>query len=165
MQECSQRFAWQPDYSKGVGQGQLLLTTQTVRVASHDSIIISKNFQLSKQDKCQICEMNFFRSLGAPSLPKLGTVVQHLSSPHPPRSPMFLGIRPRVCLCNNKIYEYFCLNFVHSLHLLHLQAKRTLLMRHEAEIKSNAYWLGLLAHLQASSVPRKVKWEHLLEKK
>lgn len=29
-------------------------------------------------------------------------------------------------------------------------------MRHEAEIKSNAYWLGLLAHLQASSVPRKV---------
>lgn len=37
-------------------------------------------------------------------------------------------------------------------------------MRHEAEIKSNAYWLGLLAHLQASSVPRKVKWEHLLER-
>ncbi|CAN6700027.1 unnamed protein product [Malus baccata var. baccata] len=35
------------------------------------------------------------------------------------------------------------------------RAKRTLLMRHEAEIKSNAYWLGLLAHLQASSVPRK----------
>lgn len=30
-------------------------------------------------------------------------------------------------------------------------------MRHEAEIKSNAYWLGLLAHLQASSVPRKVR--------
>ncbi|XP_022965460.1 stromal processing peptidase, chloroplastic-like isoform X2 [Cucurbita maxima] len=37
------------------------------------------------------------------------------------------------------------------------RAKRTLLMRHEAEIKSNAYWLGLLAHLQASSVPRKVE--------
>ncbi|CAI0397673.1 unnamed protein product [Linum tenue] len=35
------------------------------------------------------------------------------------------------------------------------RAKRTLLMRHEAEIKSNAYWLGLMAHLQASSVPRK----------
>ncbi|KAL8170335.1 hypothetical protein V2J09_022139 [Rumex salicifolius] len=35
------------------------------------------------------------------------------------------------------------------------RAKRTLLMRHEAEIKTNAYWLGLLAHLQASSVPRK----------
>ncbi|EEF45995.1 pitrilysin, putative [Ricinus communis] len=35
------------------------------------------------------------------------------------------------------------------------RAKRTLLMRHEAEVKSNAYWLGLLAHLQASSVPRK----------
>lgn len=36
------------------------------------------------------------------------------------------------------------------------QAKRTLIMRHEAESKSNAYWLGLLAHLQASSVRRKV---------
>ncbi|XP_031474223.1 stromal processing peptidase, chloroplastic isoform X2 [Nymphaea colorata] len=35
------------------------------------------------------------------------------------------------------------------------RAKRTLLMKHEAETKSNAYWLGLLAHLQASSVPRK----------
>ncbi|MQL73149.1 hypothetical protein Taro_005484 [Colocasia esculenta] len=35
------------------------------------------------------------------------------------------------------------------------RAKRTLLMRHEAETKSNAYWLGLLAYLQASSVPRK----------
>ncbi|CAL9028320.1 unnamed protein product [Prunus brigantina] len=35
------------------------------------------------------------------------------------------------------------------------RAKRTLLMRHDAEIKSNAYWLGLLAHLQASSVLRK----------
>ncbi|XP_010270649.1 PREDICTED: stromal processing peptidase, chloroplastic isoform X2 [Nelumbo nucifera] len=35
------------------------------------------------------------------------------------------------------------------------RAKRTLLMRHEAETKSNAYWLGLLAHLQAHSVPRK----------
>ncbi|XP_043709867.1 stromal processing peptidase, chloroplastic-like isoform X1 [Telopea speciosissima] len=35
------------------------------------------------------------------------------------------------------------------------RAKRTLLMRHEAETKSNAYWLGLLAHLQATSVPRK----------
>ncbi|XP_074316103.1 stromal processing peptidase, chloroplastic isoform X2 [Silene latifolia] len=35
------------------------------------------------------------------------------------------------------------------------RAKRTLLMKHEAEIKANAYWLGLLAHLQADSVPRK----------
>ncbi|KAK8964765.1 hypothetical protein KSP40_PGU008233 [Platanthera guangdongensis] len=35
------------------------------------------------------------------------------------------------------------------------RAKRTLMMRHEAETKSNVYWLGLLAHLQASSVPRK----------
>lgn len=35
------------------------------------------------------------------------------------------------------------------------RAKRTLLMRHEAEIKSNSYWLGLMAHLQAASVPRK----------
>lgn len=30
-------------------------------------------------------------------------------------------------------------------------------MKHEAETKTNAYWLGLLAHLQSSSVPRKVK--------
>ncbi|KAF9601674.1 hypothetical protein IFM89_021726 [Coptis chinensis] len=36
-----------------------------------------------------------------------------------------------------------------------LRGKRTLVMRHEAETKSNAYWLGLLAHLQATSVPRK----------
>ncbi|ERN11452.1 hypothetical protein AMTRI_Chr03g43670 [Amborella trichopoda] len=35
------------------------------------------------------------------------------------------------------------------------RARRTLLMRHEAEMKSNVYWLGLLAHLQASSIPRK----------
>ncbi|CAA0811234.1 Insulinase (Peptidase family M16) family protein [Striga hermonthica] len=34
-------------------------------------------------------------------------------------------------------------------------ARRTLLMRHEAEIKSNTYWLGLMAHLQATSVPSK----------
>jgi len=34
-------------------------------------------------------------------------------------------------------------------------------MRHEAEIKSNAYWLGLLAHLQASSVPKKVRYKYL----
>ena len=33
-------------------------------------------------------------------------------------------------------------------------------MRHEAEIKANAYWLGLLAHLQASTVPRKVNCEN-----
>ncbi|KAL9253734.1 Stromal processing peptidase, chloroplastic-like protein [Drosera capensis] len=35
------------------------------------------------------------------------------------------------------------------------RAKRTLLMRHEADVKTNAYWLGLLAHLEADSVPRK----------
>ncbi|KAL9227600.1 hypothetical protein vseg_003272 [Gypsophila vaccaria] len=35
------------------------------------------------------------------------------------------------------------------------RAKRTLLMKHEAEIKANGYWLGLLAHLQAASIPRK----------
>ena len=35
------------------------------------------------------------------------------------------------------------------------QAKRTLLMKHDAETKSNAYWLGLVAHLQAASVHRK----------
>jgi hypothetical protein len=41
--------------------------------------------------------------------------------------------------------------------MLNFQAKRTLLMKHEAETKTNADWLGLLAHLQSSSVPRKVK--------
>lgn len=35
------------------------------------------------------------------------------------------------------------------------RAKRTLMMRHEADSKTNAYWLGLLAHLQSSSTPRK----------
>ncbi|KAL3617633.1 hypothetical protein CASFOL_037954 [Castilleja foliolosa] len=35
------------------------------------------------------------------------------------------------------------------------RARRTLLMRHEAEIKSNVYWLGLMAHLQATSVSKK----------
>ncbi|XP_071701017.1 stromal processing peptidase, chloroplastic-like [Rutidosis leptorrhynchoides] len=35
------------------------------------------------------------------------------------------------------------------------RAKRTLLMKHEAESKSNAYWLGLIAHLQAASVHKK----------
>ncbi|KAL8526693.1 hypothetical protein ACS0TY_015771 [Phlomoides rotata] len=35
------------------------------------------------------------------------------------------------------------------------KARRTLLMPHEAEIKSNAYWLGLMAQLQSTSVPRK----------
>ncbi|KAI3986666.1 hypothetical protein MKX01_014204, partial [Papaver californicum] len=29
------------------------------------------------------------------------------------------------------------------------RAKWTLLIRHEAETKQNAYWVGLLAHLQA----------------
>lgn len=35
-------------------------------------------------------------------------------------------------------------------------------MRHEAEIKSNAYWLGLMAHLQATSVPTKVEFLNIL---
>ncbi|GBG59232.1 hypothetical protein CBR_g32249 [Chara braunii] len=35
------------------------------------------------------------------------------------------------------------------------RAKRTLLMRHESDLKDNAYWLGLLTHLQAPSVERK----------
>lgn len=34
------------------------------------------------------------------------------------------------------------------------------MMKHEAESKSNAYWLGLLAHLQSSSTPRKVRWRN-----
>ncbi|KAM3256021.1 hypothetical protein ACQJBY_048901 [Aegilops geniculata] len=36
------------------------------------------------------------------------------------------------------------------------EAKRTLLMKHEAETKTNAYWLGLLAHMQSEFVARKV---------
>ncbi|CAA3007098.1 stromal processing peptidase, chloroplastic [Olea europaea var. sylvestris] len=54
-----------------------------------------------------------------------------------------------------------CKNVLRGLHSNRIapreldRAKRTLLMRHEAEIKSNAYWLGLMAHLQAASVPRK----------
>ncbi|XVF74025.1 hypothetical protein PTKIN_Ptkin13bG0028700 [Pterospermum kingtungense] len=54
-----------------------------------------------------------------------------------------------------------CKNVLRGLHSNRIapreleRAKRTLLMRHEAEIKSNVYWLGLLAHLQASSVSRK----------
>uniref|UniRef100_R7WG85 Uncharacterized protein n=1 Tax=Aegilops tauschii TaxID=37682 RepID=R7WG85_AEGTA len=35
-------------------------------------------------------------------------------------------------------------------------AKRTLLMKHEAETKTNAYWLSLLTHMQSAFVPRKV---------
>ncbi|KAK9270819.1 hypothetical protein L1049_026405 [Liquidambar formosana] len=62
-----------------------------------------------------------------------------------------------------KVYKAVdaCKNVLRGLHSSKIaqreldRAKRTLLMRHEAEIKSNAYWLGLLAHLQASSVLRK----------
>lgn len=35
------------------------------------------------------------------------------------------------------------------------RAKRTLLTRHESDLKDNAYWLALLTHLQAGSVPLK----------
>ncbi|KAI0496559.1 hypothetical protein KFK09_022879 [Dendrobium nobile] len=63
----------------------------------------------------------------------------------------------------SKVYKAVdaCKNVLRGLHNNKIaqreldRAKRTLLMRHEAETKSNAYWLGLLAHLQASSVPRK----------
>ncbi|XP_057975636.1 stromal processing peptidase, chloroplastic [Malania oleifera] len=63
----------------------------------------------------------------------------------------------------SKVYKAVdaCKNVLRGLHSNKVaqreldRAKRTLLMRHEAETKSNAYWLGLLAHLQASSVPRK----------
>ncbi|KAL7244549.1 hypothetical protein ACSBR2_000018 [Camellia fascicularis] len=62
-----------------------------------------------------------------------------------------------------KVYKAVdaCKNVLRGLHSNKIaqreldRAKRTLLMRHEAETKSNAYWLGLLAHLQAASVPRK----------
>ncbi|KAI8567809.1 hypothetical protein RHMOL_Rhmol02G0150500 [Rhododendron molle] len=45
--------------------------------------------------------------------------------------------------------------YVISVTLTPGKAKWTLLMRHEAESKLNAYWLESLAHLQAASVPRK----------
>eukprot|EP00271_Cylindrocystis_brebissonii_P022866 TRINITY_DN898_c0_g1_i1.p1 TRINITY_DN898_c0_g1~~TRINITY_DN898_c0_g1_i1.p1 ORF type:complete len:1519 (-),score=355.87 TRINITY_DN898_c0_g1_i1:1045-5601(-) len=35
------------------------------------------------------------------------------------------------------------------------RAKRTLLMRHESDLKDNAYWVGLLTHVQSDAVPRK----------
>ncbi|KAI8567819.1 hypothetical protein RHMOL_Rhmol02G0151200 [Rhododendron molle] len=62
-----------------------------------------------------------------------------------------------------KVYKAVdaCKNVLRGLHSNRIdpteldRAKRTLLMRHEAESKSNAYWLGLLAHLQAASVSRK----------
>lgn len=62
-----------------------------------------------------------------------------------------------------KVYKAVdaCKNVLRGLHSNKIdqteldRAKRTLLMRHEAESKSNAYWLGLLAHLQAAYVPRK----------
>ena len=36
-----------------------------------------------------------------------------------------------------------------------LRAKRTLLTRHESDLKDNAYWLSLLTHLQSDAVPLK----------
>lgn len=54
-----------------------------------------------------------------------------------------------------------CKNVLRGLHSSKIadreldRAKRTLLMKHEADSKANAYWLGLLAHLQAASVERK----------
>ncbi|XP_076939981.1 stromal processing peptidase, chloroplastic-like [Bidens hawaiensis] len=54
-----------------------------------------------------------------------------------------------------------CKNVLRGLHTKKIaeheldRAKRTLLMKHDAESKSNAYWLGLIAHLQAASVHRK----------
>ncbi|KAF9602275.1 hypothetical protein IFM89_026363 [Coptis chinensis] len=62
-----------------------------------------------------------------------------------------------------KVYKSVdaCKNVLRGLHSNKItqreldRAKRTRLMRHEAETKSNAYWLGLLSHLQATSVPRK----------
>jgi predicted Zn-dependent peptidase len=35
------------------------------------------------------------------------------------------------------------------------RAKRTLLIRHETDLKNNSYWLGLLTHLQSGAVPLK----------
>jgi hypothetical protein len=36
-----------------------------------------------------------------------------------------------------------------------LRAKRTLLTRHESDLKDNTYWLALLTHLQSEAVPLK----------
>jgi hypothetical protein len=58
-------------------------------------------------------------------------------------------------LCS-KHHHFLLVSLVSN--FLVFQAKRTLLMKHEAETKTNAYWLGLLAHLQSSSVPRKVNF-------
>ncbi len=35
------------------------------------------------------------------------------------------------------------------------RAQRTLITRHDSELKDNSYWLGLLTHLQSPSVPYK----------
>lgn len=35
------------------------------------------------------------------------------------------------------------------------RARRTLLTRHESDLKDNAYWIGLLTHLQRPEVPLK----------
>jgi hypothetical protein len=37
-----------------------------------------------------------------------------------------------------------------------VQAKRTLLTRHESDLKDNSYWLSLMTHVQTPSVHRKV---------
>ncbi|ONK70206.1 uncharacterized protein A4U43_C05F31360 [Asparagus officinalis] len=63
----------------------------------------------------------------------------------------------------SKVYKAVdaCKNVLRGLHNNKIaqreldRAKRTLTMKHEAESKTNAYWLGLLAHLQSSSTPRK----------
>ncbi|KAF5785489.1 putative processing peptidase [Helianthus annuus] len=54
-----------------------------------------------------------------------------------------------------------CKNVLRGLHSKKIadheldRAKRTLLMKHETETKSNAYWLGLISHLRAASIYRK----------
>ena len=35
------------------------------------------------------------------------------------------------------------------------RARRTLLTRHESDLKDNGYWLGLLTHVQSEAVPQK----------
>lgn len=70
----------------------------------------------------------------------------------------FIIIVEYVALNSHSMVVYGRLKFLLMLLRYHIsiQAKKTLLMRHEADSKSNVYWLGLLAHLQSSSVPRKV---------
>ena len=44
---------------------------------------------------------------------------------------------------------------MHSISFPFLDALAALWNRHESDLKDNAYWIGLLTHLQSSAVPSK----------